>query len=48
MGKVVEILVDDESGEDGLIQKGLLKKATSGVLAIFLCSRTESTLRAQN
>ena len=27
--------------------KALLKKAASGVLAIFLCSRTERTLRAQ-
>ena len=26
---------------------GLLKKAASGVLAIFPCSRTEGTLRAQ-
>jgi hypothetical protein len=29
-------------------KKGLLKKATSGVLAIFPCSRTGSTLCAQN
>ena len=27
---------------------GLLKKATSGVLAIFPCSRIASTLRAKN
>ena len=28
-------------------KSGLLKKATSGVLANFECSRTGSTLRAQ-
>ncbi len=27
---------------------GLLKKAASGVLAIFPCSRTQRTLRPQN
>ena len=31
----------------GVISCGLLKKVTSSVLAIFLCSRTESTLGAQ-
>ncbi|MGP0591047.1 hypothetical protein ACTRXD_00725 [Nitrospira sp. T9] len=29
-----------------VFKEGLLKKATSGVLAIFPCSRTQRTLRA--
>ena len=31
---------------DSVSNQGLLKKAASGVLAIFPCSRTQRTLRA--
>ena len=46
VGQSPKIVEDEEEDEFQLPFGGLLKKAASGVLAKFRCSRTKGTLRA--